>query len=83
MINNDVGLRALSAALLTFLDTTPPPCDDRWISDDRTTREAVAPLCAPCPIKAACADVAQAINPTHGVWAGHDWSQDLRKDAHT
>ncbi|MFW5468908.1 WhiB family transcriptional regulator [Knoellia sp. CPCC 206435] len=55
------------------------PCGtdgDRWISEDRTTREAVAPLCNTCPLLDPCRALAVEERPTWGVYAGTDYTKD-------
>jgi hypothetical protein len=73
---------AFGAALLALLEhDTRPPCahDDRWTSDDHDTRASAARLCQTCPLIVVCRDYANAVHPTHGVWAGVDRTRGTRR----
>jgi|GEM_PF-5333618 hypothetical protein len=71
----DQAMRALGNALLSMLDRDQaPPCagDDRWTSDDHTTRTDVAKHCQPCPLLDPCGTAATATKARFGTWAGID-----------
>jgi len=73
--NADHAMRALGNALLSMLDRDQaPPCalDDRWTSDDHTTRADVAQLCQLCPVHGPCDTAATATRARFGTWAGID-----------
>ena len=71
----DAAMRALGNALLSLLERDQaPPCagDDRWTSDDHTTRTDVAKHCQPCPLLDPCDTAATATKARFGTWAGID-----------
>lgn len=57
---------------------TSTPCSGSplWTSDDAADRRKAVPLCAGCPMLKACAVEAFNRPPTHGVFAGVDYSRD-------
>jgi Transcription factor WhiB len=77
------AMTALSDALLSLIhrDVRPPCGDDpdTWMSDDKTERADAARLCQSCPLIVTCADYADAIHPTHGVWGGRDLTRGTQR----
>lgn len=57
-----------------------PPCDHdgRWFGEREERREAATICRARCPVLDECAALADAIDPSHGVWAGHDRTKGSR-----
>jgi hypothetical protein len=59
------------------------PCrsdPDQWFVEATTPRnsevvDAVIRECLRCPALDACGELAAKIRPTHGVWAGRDWTK--------
>lgn len=59
------------------------PCradPDRWFVEATTPKnseivEGVISECRCCPVLAQCGELAARIRPTHGVWAGRDWTK--------
>jgi len=43
---------------------------DVWTPDDVHAAEAV---CAACPVRSHCDDLARSLRPSWGVWAGVEW----------
>jgi hypothetical protein len=62
-------------ALQHALQRTPAEClnVDLFIADDLTPADtdALAAVCASCPVLALCTAYAQIARPTGGYWAGH------------
>ena len=79
--------QTLTAALLKMADNGERPrCGDwndnnPWVSDDPRLRAMAARWCAGCPILGECAQAAQEMKATFGVWAGRDRTQRERKAA--
>lgn len=58
-----------------------PPCaanPERWFGEREERREAATICRASCPVLDECAALADAIDPEHGVWAGHDRTKENR-----
>ena len=53
-----------------------PPCADAtWhTSDVRHLRDRAITMCRTCAVLDPCRAVAEVEQPTHGVWAGSDWT---------
>lgn len=59
------------------------PCradPDRWFVEATTPKnseivEGVISECRCCPVLAQCGELAARIRPSHGVWAGKDWTK--------
>jgi hypothetical protein len=52
-----------------------PPCGhsgDQWLSESAEERAIACSCCSCCPLLNLCADLADEIKPSFGVWAGRD-----------
>lgn len=81
-----------STAYVSLLDTLAdhaqrgrfPECHgapDTWLSEDADTRAEAARWCAPCIVLDLCEAAARELRPTHGVFAGRDWTKRGGRDA--
>lgn len=70
-------MSSLNTELIALLDAGQRPAcaQDRgrlWLSELPSERAQAVPLCAGCPVLAACHAAAEASDERHGVWAGID-----------
>ena len=55
---------------------TPCQADpELWVSESVKDRREAAQECAKCPAFAWCLDEIDRVQPTHGIWAGKDYSK--------
>lgn len=75
-------------ALHEAIERTPPPClgDARFTADEPALEELahMARLCALCPVRSPCAEVARVDRVTAGFWAGRSYpiKTTTRKETH-
>ena len=59
------------------------PCEvdpDTWFAEGNSIEarldvEYATSVCERCPVLRACGELAAKIRPSHGVWAGRNWSK--------
>ena len=53
-----------------MVDTNPACTDDERFIDDQQPADALAPICATCPLFGPCSEYGNLERPKAGVWAG-------------
>jgi hypothetical protein len=69
----ELRLRETLDALVDACDRTPcQTTPDVFVAEHREARAAAAAVCAACPVILLCAQAADEIAPSFGVWAGSE-----------